>query len=262
MIDFSQLLEFYPRELHHYRRNILREYLQYKILATIASVPDGNFLRFMGGTCIHFVHGSKRFSEDLDFDNSGISEDIFINIVKRVAFELERQGHTLEYRTVNRGALRAYLRFPRILQESGISGHREEKLDIHIDTEPQGYLFKTNAFLLNKFDIFCRITVTPPSLLLSQKFLCILSRKRALGRDFFDASFLMGITRADLEYLSKKAGVFSFADLKARLLTRCAELDFGSLAKDLSPFVFDPRDLKRVELFPDLVKQWNTYEQP
>jgi predicted nucleotidyltransferase component of viral defense system len=209
----------------------------------------------MGGTCIHFVHGSKRFSEDLDFDNSGISEDTFIGIVKSVAADLERQGYTVEYRTVVRGALRAYLRFPRILQESGITGHREEKLDIHLDTEPQGYLYETGTFLLNKFDIFCRITVAPAALLLSQKILCIFSRKRAMGRDFFDAAVLMGITRPDIKYLSDKAGIFSFADLKPRLLARCAELDFGSLAKDLSPFVFDPRDLKRVELFPDLVKQ-------
>jgi hypothetical protein len=76
-----------------------------------------------------------------------------------------------------------------------------------------------------------------------------------MGRDFFDAAVLMGITRSDIKYLSDKAGIFSFANLKTRLLARCAELDLSSLAKDLSPFVFDPRDLKRVELFPDLVKQ-------
>jgi predicted nucleotidyltransferase component of viral defense system len=257
MIDLSQLLVFYPRELHQFRRNILREYLQYRILASIAAVAKGNALRFMGGTCIHFVHNSRRFSEDLDFDNPGISSDTFGTIVQDVVADLSRQGYTVECKTTAKSAMRAYLQFPKILQESGITGHREEKLEIHLDTEPQNYEYEPGAFLLNKFDVFCRIKVTPPSLLLAQKLLCIFSRKRAMGRDFFDTAFLLSMTRPDLGYLSRKAGIDSSADLRARLLDRCGKLDFKALAKDLAPFVFDPRDCARVELFPDLIRQWN-----
>jgi predicted nucleotidyltransferase component of viral defense system len=257
MIDLSQLLVFYPHELHQFRRNILREYLQYRILASIASAPNGNTLRFMGGTCIHFVYNSRRFSEDLDFDNPGITAGDFEDIVASVTADLVRQGYSVESRTTSENSMQAYLRFPNILQESGITGHREEKLDIHLDTEPQNYAYEAGAFLLNKFDIFCRIKVAPPSLLLAQKLLCIFYRKRAMGRDFFDAALLLGLTRPDLGYLSKKIGIASSTDLKTRLLDRCDKLDFKALAKDLSPFVFDPRDCVRVELFPDLIRQWD-----
>lgn len=257
MIDFSQLLVFYPGELHHFRRNILREYLQFRILASIAAAPNGNSLRFIGGTCIHFVHNSGRFSEDLDFDNPGISSGVFDKIVKTVATDLMQQGYTVEFKTTEKNAMRASFRFPDILQESGLTGHREEKLDIHLDTEPQGYTYEPGVFLLNKFDVFCRIAVAPPSLLLAQKLYCIFSRKRAMGRDFFDAAFLMGVTRPDLGYLSLKAGISSPHDLKTRLVDRCAELDLKAMAKDLAPFVFDPQDCERVAFFPDLLRQWN-----
>ncbi|MGI4871815.1 MAG: nucleotidyl transferase AbiEii/AbiGii toxin family protein [Janthinobacterium lividum] len=32
----------------------------------------GRPLLFPGGTCLRIVHGNQRFSEDLDFDNSGL----------------------------------------------------------------------------------------------------------------------------------------------------------------------------------------------
>jgi len=77
MLDIKQIQSFYPEHLWPFKKNLLREYLQYKILEAIFESPLADKLAFMGGTCIHIVHGSSRFSEDLDFDNSGIGRHDF-----------------------------------------------------------------------------------------------------------------------------------------------------------------------------------------
>lgn len=41
--------------------------------------------------------------------------------------------------------------------------------------------------------------------------------------------------------------------LKKRLLARCAQLNFATLARDLDPFVFSQKEVKRVLLFPEFV---------
>ena len=48
----------------------------------------------------------------------------------------------------------------------------------------------------------------------------------------------------------------SLQELKKNLIARCKELDLQSLAKDLSPFVFDQKDLAHVTLFQDFINQW------
>ena len=72
MLDIEQIQSFYPQHIRPFKKNLLREYLQYKILEAIFESPLAEKLTFMGGTCIHIIHGSPRFSEDLDFDNSDI----------------------------------------------------------------------------------------------------------------------------------------------------------------------------------------------
>ena len=84
MLDFRQIESFYPEQIRPFKKNLLREYLQYKILEAIFESPLADKLTFMGGTCIHIVHGSPRFSEDLDFDNPGIGRHDFQALYQRV----------------------------------------------------------------------------------------------------------------------------------------------------------------------------------
>jgi predicted nucleotidyltransferase component of viral defense system len=56
---------------------MIREYLQYKILEILFDSPYSTGFCFLGGTCLRIVHGNRRFSEDLDFDNITMSEKAF-----------------------------------------------------------------------------------------------------------------------------------------------------------------------------------------
>jgi predicted nucleotidyltransferase component of viral defense system len=249
----EQIQSFFPQQLRPFKRNILREYLQYKILEAVFSTDTGRQLAFLGGTAIHIVHGNPRFSEDLDFDNRNMQMPAFSDLSERIEQALSREGYEVELAMTTRGAFRANFRFVGLLQQMGISGHREEKLLIHFDAEPQDFDYQPEQVIINKFDVFCRINIVPINILLSQKITCILQRPRAIGRDFYDAIFLWGKTNPDAAYLSQKAGIKTHAQLLAKLQTRCKEVDLDRLAKDLEPFVTNQAESRKVALFGDFV---------
>jgi predicted nucleotidyltransferase component of viral defense system len=254
MLDIKQIQSFYPENLRPYQRNLLREYLQFKILETIYDTRLGQNLIFMGGTAIHLVHGNTRFSEDLDFDNRGLKESDFDSLIATVKMSLARMGYKLDYRNVYRNAFRSYLKFSDILFELKISGHKQEMLNIQIDTEPQKFEYDPDKFIINKFDVFQRISVVPSDILLAQKIYCIFSRPRSMGRDFYDSVFLMGKTKPNMDYLREKMGIKNSKELKSRLMTKCKDINFAKLAKDIEPFLYDPRETKKVLHFFEFIQ--------
>jgi predicted nucleotidyltransferase component of viral defense system len=209
----------------------------------------------MGGTCIHIVHANPRFSEDLDFDNLRVPEQEFEALSESVRRALELEGYAVELTLTCRVAFRAHLRFKDILFESGLTGHREAKLRITIDVDPQRFPYEPEPVILNKFDVFSRIQVVPEDILLSQKLCCLFTRKRPMGRDFFDTVYLMGKTAPHMEYLEAKLGISTPEELKSRLLDRCGQLDFDRLAADVRPFLHRAGDVKKVHAFREYVEQ-------
>ena len=249
----EQIQSFFPQHLRPFRRNMLREYLQFKILEAVFATDQGRLLAFLGGTAIHIVHGNQRFSEDLDFDSRDLSADEFERMATAVRKALIREGYTVELSMSLGDAFRANIRFIGLLQDMGISGHREEKLLIHLNAEPQHVEYKPDRYMLNQFDVFCRITVVPADILLAQKILCILERPRAIGRDFYDVIFLWGKTRPNADYLTRKTGIRNESELWERLESRGKALDLEKLASDLEPFVADPSEARKVLLFREFI---------
>ena len=254
MLDLAQIESFYSEPVRVFKKNILREYLQYKILEIIFESKFANRLVFMGGTSIRIIHGGSRFSEILDFDNFGLTKNEFEELSKIVQKKLILEGYAIEMRTILRGALHGHLGFLNILDESGIAKHRDEKLKIKMDTEPQGAAYQPEKIIINKFDVFTRINVVPNEILLSQKLFAILNRKRTMGRDVFDAIFLFGRSQPDFDYLKLKAKISSLSELKEQLLAKCAALDFEKLAKDVEPFLLKAGDSKKILLFRAFVE--------
>ncbi len=255
MVDLKELEKYYPENLRVNRRFILREYLQYRILELIYNGSFANKLFFLGGTCLRIVHNNQRFSEDLDFDNTGLHYDHFKQISFGIERQLSRLGYEVEMKSIPGNAFHCYLKFPGILYRQGLSGYAEEKILIQLDTEPQDFLFTPGEYILNKFDIFTRIFITPVDLLLSQKIWAIINRKRKKGRDFYDAIFLMSKAKPNYAYLDQKAGISSPDMLKEHLLSVVSRLDLNKISKDVEPFLFNPAESKRILLFPDYIKQ-------
>lgn len=253
MIDLRQIESFYPEHLRKYKKNILREFFQYKILDIIYDSKFSTRLVFMGGTAVRIIHGSNRFSEDLDFDNFNLTKAEFEDITGHIQRKLSLEGYQVEIRNVFKGAFHCYLSIASILYENQISRHKEEKLMIRLDTEPQGILYAAEDVIINKFDVFTRIHVVPAGLLLSQKIAAIWNRKRTLGRDLYDVVYLFSRTQPDFNYLQHHMNIHNMKDLTLALVSKCDTLDLKLLSRDVEPYLINPGDTKKIMLFKDYV---------
>jgi len=255
MLTLEQLLIFYssPIEKNIPKRNILIEYLQYELLDSIYTQEQSKYLSFMGGTSIRIGYGGTRFSEDLDFDNFRLTFDEFEELMKKVVWHMNKKGFEIEFRFIAKGAYHCYIKFSKLLFESGISGYKGEKILVRIDTVEKEKIFNPNIFTLNKFDLYRNILINPPDIILSQKLITILERKREKGRDFYDVSFLYGKTEPNFRYIEKviKLNKNEFAE---KILKKCAQLNFKALAKDVTPFLIDPASAARVSDFESFIR--------
>lgn len=255
MLTIEQIEQGYEERLRPFKRNILREYLQYKILDIIFNSEFSNKLIFIGGTALRIVYGNTRFSEDLDFDNLGLSEKEFKELSLLVKKGLELEGYTVEVDNVFKGAYRCIIKLPEVLFDNKLSVIKEEKIMIQIDTVSQEFEYIPERKIINKFDVFTEIAVAPLSILLSQKFFAVFNRKRDKGRDFYDVLFLLQLIKPDYSYLKDKLKISNESELKEKLLSKISGTNLEDLSKDVEPFLFNPSDSKKILLFGDYIKQ-------
>lgn len=251
MLELIEIQKEFPKNLQMFKRNMVREYLQYKILDFIFSNPDGQKLRFIGGTALRIVHGLNRFSEDLDFDTTGITFEAFKQLSLAIQKGLENEGYEVDISFSGKTAFRCNIRIPKWLYQQGLSPHEHEKILIQLDTEDQHFEFVPDQVFINKFDVFRPILVTPIDILLSQKLVTAFNRKRPKGRDFYDILFLIGKTKPNYTFLTQKKKIQHASDLKAYIQTEGKKVDFNQLVEDLKPFVFNPNDANRILSFLD-----------
>ena len=253
MLSLKNIEQYYSDNEKPFKRNILREYLQYKILEIIFNSKYAQNVVFLGGTALRIIYNNSRFSEDLDFDNFKLTEEQFADLANEVKKGLELQGYEVEIKNVFKGAYRSYIRMPNVLFDNEMSNLREEKIMIQIDTVPHSFDYKKDTKILNKFDVFTQIFTTPIDILLSQKIYAALNRSRTKGRDFFDVVFLFPQTKPNYEYLENKLGIKNGRELKEALLAGAANLDFDGLAKDIEPFLINSKDSNKVKLFREYI---------
>lgn len=254
MLDLDQIESFYPEKLKPFKKNLVREYLQYKILEVIFDSRFGEKLAFMGGTATRIIHDNTRFSEGLDFDNRSLAKDDFEQLTALIQRQLEKEGYSIETKNIFGSAYTCKIKISDLLYDFKMTGHRAEKILIKINAESQDYNYQPDQVILNKFDVFLRINVVPIDILLAQKLYAIFGRRRTMGRDFYDTVFLLGKAKANLDYLRQKLKVKNEDELKQKLLDKFRMLDFKKLAKDIEQFLFVPADSKKVLNFCDYIK--------
>jgi hypothetical protein len=253
MLTLSQIEEQYPEHLRPYKRALLREYLQFKILEIIAHSEYAPKLSFLGGTALRIIYNNTRFSEDLDFDNFSLKEGEFEALSRIVQKGLEEQGLKVEISFAGKDAYRCNIRLPDILYGNGLSSHEGEKILMQIDSVAHGFSYTPDKKIMNKFDVFSEVFVTPLPILLSQKLFAAVNRRRAKGRDFFDIVFLLTLTKPDYAYLHMKIGVDNPTALRGRIMETITDFDFVELSKDVQNFLFNPADARKVELFREFI---------
>ncbi len=255
MLTLNQIKQEYPAEV--FRRNpkaVLVEYLQYELLDSIFKQAGSEHLSFMGGTAIRIIYHSSRFSEDLDFDNFSLSYNDFENILKKVVGDMKSKGFDLEFRFVEKGAYHCYIKFPKLLFANNLAVHKDEKILVRVDAVRKRKLVEPEIKILGGFDVYRKILVNSPAVILSQKLIAILQRKREKGRDFYDVSYLLGLTMPDYDFLIKEHKITK-KELKNKVLKRSSELDMDKLAQDVIPFLINPDDQERILSFREYIEQ-------
>jgi predicted nucleotidyltransferase component of viral defense system len=254
MINLQDIKKNYPYP-DGFDRSALREYFQYKILDILFKNGLSDKISFLGGTAIKICYDSRRYSEDLDFDNFGLTAADFADMSEVIRRDLTLEGYEVETKNILKTVFRCYIKIPRVLFENKISPLENEKINIQIDTLPHDFDFVSETFLLQKYDVFRNIKVTPKDIILSQKAAAILGRKRAKGRDFYDFVYLRGITDFNYDYLRMKLNISTAGELKTALLKVCAELDFPALVRDVSPFLINQEEKAYIMDFRQYIEQ-------
>ena len=259
MIDLETIRNYYPP---HVRDNtlldkfIIKEYIQLMILDYLSTTSFIRKLTFIGGTCLRLAKGIDRFSEDLDFDCKNLEKDEFMEMTDGVLRFLQLNGLKVIIKDRESEKLSAFRRsyyFPGFLFEMGMTGHREERFMLKIESEDQ--LFNYDPVLVNikGCGFFFPMPVPPDNILCSMKITAMLNRQK--GRDFYDVMFLLGQTKPDYSFLSKRTGISELSELKSATEKVLATVDLNMKSRDFEHLLFDKNRSRMILRVGEFIKE-------
>lgn len=267
-----QLVREVPLEV---KRNVLREYLQAHILFSFQAERAFEQLAFVGGTALRFLHGLRRYSEDLDFSLEQPNAYDFQRLLNRAESDLTKAGfdvtlHPREASPINS----AFVRFPGLLYEYGLSPHETEKLAIKIEVDtlpPAGAILQTTV--INRHFLVALQHHDLPSLM-AGKLHALLSRRYAKGRDIYDLLWYLSRSKPtvpNIPLLSNalaqtqwQGAQVTMKTWKAAIELRLREMDFAEIVDDVSPFLESPeeRTLLTLQIVLAALHQGQGFENP
>ena len=238
-------------------RNVAREYLQARILGALQRAGAMTSLAFQGGTCLRFLYSLPRYSEDLDFALEGDPSRYDLpRYLRAVRVELSAEHYKVDLRIRQHRAVHsAFVRFPGVLRDIGLSPHLGESLavKIEVDTNPPGGA-KTAVDLVRRHESL-RLFHHDRSSLLAGKLHAVIQRPYTKGRDLYDLVWYL----SDPEWPSPNFALLNAGllqtewrgeELTARtwrhvLSERLEALDWDRAATDVRPFLerFDEAEL-------------------
>jgi len=236
-------------------RNLAREYLQARILAILqrsgAMIP----LAFHGGTALRFLYSHGRYSEDLDFALEGNRQDYdFRGYLQNVRKELTPEGYSVELKISDQKAVHsAFVRFPGLLHDLGLSGQRSEVLAIklEVDTNPPGGAGLATS-VVHRFFMF-QIQHHDKASLLAGKLHAFLQRSYSKGRDIYDLLWYLSnpawpppnlvLLNNALAQTGWSGGKLTGSNWRDRAGERLLLLDWDNILTDVRPFVEPGFDL-------------------
>ncbi|MFQ6102512.1 MAG: nucleotidyl transferase AbiEii/AbiGii toxin family protein [Anaerolineae bacterium] len=171
-----------------YGRNVVREYLQARILGALQRAGAMIPLAFHGGTALRFLYASPRHSEDLDFALERAKEWYnFRAYLHAIRSTFEAEGYTVTLKVSDRKTVHsAFIRFPGLLYELGLSPHRGEVLavKVEVDTNPPAGATLTTTVI--RRHVILQLQHHDRASLFAGKLHALLQRPYTKGRDLYD----------------------------------------------------------------------------
>lgn len=240
-------------------RNILLEYLQTQILKALSLSKFNDAISFMGGTCLRFVYGINRFSEDLDFDL--IKKDGFDieELLQEIKKKLELQGFQIDARTkTTENIYIIFFKFKNVLREFGLNVPKDEKILIKFEIDFSPYKnVKVEIKFADSFNERFPMLVNSPETLFAQKVLAIVFRPYQKGRDFYDLVWFLSQKEIEPSYaIFKEKGIkiASRLELVKFLEEQAQKSDLPQAAKDVEKFLFYPEQAEWILKLTEYLK--------
>ena len=250
MIQLELIKNYFPvgiRDNALFQKHMLKEYLQLLILDFLSTTIYIRKITFIGGTNLRLVKGIDRFSEDLDFDCKSLSKEEFMEMTDMVLQFLHRSGLRVESRdreNVNLKAFRRNIHFPELLFDLGLTGHKDERFLVKIESQGQQIDFKPIMVNIKGCGFFFSFPVPTDEVLCAMKLSAMISRQK--GRDFYDAMFLLGMVNPDYNFLSHQRGIRNLNELKVAVNEILKSVDLNQKKRDFEHLLFNKANSERI----------------
>jgi len=241
-----------------YKRALIREYLQTRIIHYLYDFKNSRKLSFIGGTSLRLLRNLDRFSEDLDFDNLGLNFNQIKKLFEEVVARLQREGFLIEFsfkKTDDSGI--GEIKFIGLLQELGISRDPKEKLVIKINYTTPSIKPLLETIVLSRFGFIQNIVTNEESVLLAQKINAILKRKDLQPRDFYDVVWFASKNIPVSSLLFKMVEIKDKTEILKKLEEKYSQLERKKkiFKKRLITFLIHKENIKYLDLFPKVISK-------
>ena len=241
-------------------KNLAREYLQARILESLQKSGAMIPLAFHGGTALRFLFSHGRYSEDLDFALEGNRERYdFRDYLTAIRSDLSPEGYQIEIKANDQKTVNsAFIRFPGLLYEMGLSPMQSEVLAVKIEVDtnpPKGAGLATTV--TRRFVLLQLHHHDRPSLL-SGKLHAILQRAYTKGRDIYDLLWYLSdptwpapnliLLNNALAQTKWTGELLTEENWKKEVWKRLKALNWSGIVDDVRPFVEPSFDLKLLSL--------------
>ncbi|MGV8096930.1 MAG: nucleotidyl transferase AbiEii/AbiGii toxin family protein [Mangrovibacterium sp.] len=250
MIQLELIRNYFPaglRDNASFQKYLLKEYLQLLILDFLSGTPYVEKIVFIGGTNLRLVKGIDRFFEDLDFDCKDLSKEEFTEMTNAVLNFLQRSGWRAEIRGHENEQLKAFRRniyFPELLFDLGLTGHRDERFLIKIESQDQQVPYERVMVNIRGCGFYFPFPVPSDGVLCSMKLSAMLTRHK--GCDFYDSMFLLAQTKPNYSFLVEKHGIHDLNELKTAVAEMLKVVDLSTKKRDFEHLLFNKKNSERI----------------
>lgn len=246
-------------------RNVAREYLQARLLAALQRAGAMIPLAFHGGTALRFLFAAQRYSEDLDFALERDRERYdFRGYLRTIQAELQAESYAVEIKVNDRKTVHsAFVRFPGLLHELGLSPHRDEVLAVKLEVDtnpPVGAGLETTVV---RRHVILRLQHHDRPSLLAGKLHAIMQRPYLKGRDLYDLLWYLSAhdwpapNLALLNNALTQTGwcgpALDATNWRSTIAARLRDADWAQAVADVRPFLEPGADASL--LTPENLKQ-------
>lgn len=167
---------------------------------------------------------------------------------------LERSGYRAEAKDKSNPRLTAFRRnihFPELLFEMGLSGHKEERFLMKVESQDQRIAYEPIIVDISGCGFFFPFLVPSNGVLCSMKVAAMQSRSK--GRDFYDLMFLLSQAKPDYDFLSARCGISNLQQLKIAVKERLKTVDLKVKQRDFEHQLFNKANSEKILRFGHFV---------